>query len=86
MQIEFRTTTDISPTEWESYTAAFNQVFEKKHDIHFFRHKYLLTMDARSYHVFLKEESNIVGGCTVIPYEYYFEEEIIKTCLLLFML
>jgi hypothetical protein len=78
MQIEFRTTSIITASEWEGFIASFNQVFEKKYAIDFFQHKYENTIDANSYHVLLKEESGVVGACTVIPYEYYFEEKVIK--------
>ena len=78
MQIEFRTTSEITASEWEGYTVAFNQVFENECSIGFFKHKYTNTIDTNSYHVLLKEQSGVVGACTVIPYEYYFEEKITK--------
>ncbi len=79
MQVEFRTTSEIATPEWESYVSAFNRVFEKNYSISFFQHKYQNTIDTNSYHVFLKEGDIIVGACTVIPYEYYFEENNTRT-------
>ncbi len=78
MQIVFRTTSQITTDEWKSYTLAFNQVFEKEYTIDFFQHKYSLTIDEDAYHVFLKEETTIVGACTVIPYVYDMEGEMIR--------
>ncbi|MFZ4400707.1 MAG: GNAT family N-acetyltransferase [Bacteroidales bacterium] len=78
MKIEFQTTTEITTTYWESYTSSFNQVFEKEYKSDYFKHKYQYTIDDNSYHVFLTEESSIVGGCTVIPYEYFIDESIVR--------
>ena len=78
MQIEIRRTSEITIPEWEIYIAAFNEVFEKKYLIEYFKQKYQNTIDGYSYHVFLKSDDNVVGACTVIPYEYYFENKIIK--------
>ncbi len=78
MHIAFQTTTQLTATEWESYTAAFNLAFDKEYDVGYFQHKYLHTIDGHSYHAFLKEGDQIVGGCTVIPYEYFFEEKITR--------
>jgi hypothetical protein len=76
MQIEIRLTSEITNLEWESYTTAFNQVFEKTVTINYFKHKYYNTIDTHSYHVFLQSEDGVVGAVTVIPYEYYFDNEI----------
>jgi len=78
MQIEYLTTTNISSYEWESYTIAFNQVFEKEYTLEYFQNKYNQSIDRHSYHTFLKEGNDIVGACTVIPYEYLFENETIR--------
>ena len=78
MQIVFRTTSQITASEWESYTLAFNQVFKKEYTIDFFQNKYLLTVDKDSYHVFLKEDNSIVGACSVIPYIYDIERKTIR--------
>ena len=79
MNIEFRLTSEITTTEWESYTAAFNQVFEKDYKTTYFQHKYQHTIDLNSLHIFLKEGDKVVGACTVIPYEYNYEETITRT-------
>ncbi|MFZ4739789.1 MAG: hypothetical protein ACOYLE_01335 [Bacteroidales bacterium] len=78
MQIEIRRTSEITIPEWEIYITAFNEVFEKKYLIEYFKQKYKNTIEGYSYHAFLKSDDNVVGGCTVIPYEYYFENKIIK--------
>ena len=78
MQIEFKTTSQITATGWESYTAAFNQVFKKETTVDYFHQKYRFTIDGGSYHVFLTVGDQVVGACTVIPYEYCFEEKIMR--------
>ena len=78
MQIVFRTTTQITTDEWESYALAFMQVFEKEYTIDFFQNKYQLTVDKDAYHVFLKEDDSIVGACTVIPFIYDIERKTIR--------
>ncbi|MCX6232318.1 MAG: hypothetical protein NTZ33_12340 [Bacteroidetes bacterium] len=76
MQTEIRLTSEITNLEWECYSTAFNQVFEKDFTINYFKHKYFNTVDSHSYHVFLESEDGIAGAITVIPFEYLFDNEI----------
>ena len=70
---------DKTILEWLRYTSAFNLVFEKNVATNSFQNKYQHTTDSHSYHVFLKKETKVVGAVTVIPYEYFFEENLVRT-------
>jgi len=76
VKTELRLTSEITNIEWESYTNAFNEVFGKKFTKSNFKHKYHNSIDTYSYHVFLKSEDKVVGSVTVIPYEYFFDNEL----------
>jgi hypothetical protein len=78
MKISIKKTNEILRGEWESYTQSYNTVFRKKNTDNDFKHKYLTTIDGVSYHALLTEEERVVGGCTIIPYEYYIGGEIIR--------
>lgn len=79
MEIKVCTTNEWSDKEWLTYQLSFNIVFKKEFDIDFFKHKYLTVIDGYSYHaLLLNEEQNVVGGCSVCPYLYKNDEEIIK--------
>lgn len=78
MQIIFKKTSEWLPEEWETYTQSFEEVFHKAFSADDFRHKYLNTIDGYSYHSLLKEEGSVVGGCSIIPYEYQFSGKIIR--------
>lgn len=70
MDIVVKTSRELSLSEWESYLVGFNEVFNKAETIENFKHKYLNTIDNHSYHALLINNNEIVGGCTVIPYQY----------------
>jgi len=70
MEIVLKTSSELSQPDWESYVLGFNEVFNKTETIENFQHKYLNTIDNHSYHALLTNNNNIVGGCTVIPYQY----------------
>lgn len=70
MEIVVKTSSELSQSDWESYVFGFNEVFNKTETIENFKHKYLNTIDSHSYHAFLTNNNEIVGGCSVIPYQY----------------
>lgn len=70
MEIVVKTSSELSQPDWESYVFGFNEVFNKTKTIENFKHKYLNTIDDHSYHALLTNNNEIVGGCTVIPYQY----------------
>jgi len=78
MQIFFKTTSEISEQEWISYTSSFNTVFNKHATSNDFKHKYLKTIDNNSYHSLLIVNDEIVGGFSIIPYEYFINKEKVK--------
>lgn len=77
MQIELKKTKDWHSFEWSSYVQNFNKVFDKNFSIPFFMNKYLNTIDGFSYHALLKTDQEIVGACTVIPYNYSIKNQIV---------
>ena len=78
MEIKVKTSLELSQEEWESYVVGFNQVFSKSHSVDMFLHKYLNTIDSFSYHSLLYNEGNIVGGCTVIPFNYVIKGQLVR--------
>lgn len=79
-KIVIKTSKEISDSEWESYKDSFNAVFNKNAKIDDFRQKYLFTIDEQSYHVFLEAtDEEVVGSCTVIPYNYLVFGTMMKT-------
>jgi 6-pyruvoyl-tetrahydropterin synthase len=70
MKIVVKTSRELTLSDWESYVVGFNEVFNKAETIERFKHKYLNTIDNHSYHALLTNDNEIVGGCTVIPYQY----------------
>ena len=78
MNIEIKRTTELNSNEWEIYTSSFNQVFNKIFTIDDFKQKYLTTIDGLSYHSLLMQDELIVGGCTVIPFEYFIKNTIVR--------
>ena len=78
MEIEIKKTTEWVLEEWKTYTQSFNQVFHKTFNIDDFKHKYYNTIDGISYHSLLKVEENVIGSCTIIPYEYYVNNDIVR--------
>jgi len=74
MEIVVKTSRELSQSDWVSYVFGFNEVFNKTETIENFQHKYLNTIDNHSYHVLLTSNNEIVGGCTVIPYQYSIDE------------
>lgn len=83
MHIEVKTSVELSFDDWRTYTLSFNQVFQKSFSVRDFEHKYLNTVDKHSYHVLLKNDSDfVVGGFTVIPYEYYLGNDLIRVGLI----
>jgi hypothetical protein len=78
MEIEIKTSKELSISEWQSYTKSFNEVFKVFFTIDEFKHKYLNTIDGLSYHAILKSEGIVIGGVTVIPFEYIICDQIIR--------
>lgn len=70
MEILVKTSEELSQQDWETYITGFNEVFNKAETIKSFQHKYLNTIDSHSYHSLLINNDEIVGACTVIPYQY----------------
>lgn len=77
MQIELKKSTECTINEWESYTRSFNQVFHKTKSVNDFKYKYFNTITGFSYHALLKTGDLVVGGCTIIPFEYLFNDSTI---------
>ena len=79
MEIKVCETSIWSDDEWKSYLTSFNIVFGKSFTADYFKHKYLSSCDKSSYHaLLLNDVKEVVGGCTVIPYQYYKSTQIIK--------
>lgn len=78
MEIQFKTTSEITKLEWGSYVDSFNEVFDKDFSLHHFEQKYKKTIDSESYHVFLLYQNKVVGACTNIPFEYLYQNKPIK--------
>lgn len=78
MEILIKSSRNLKEQEWISYIDSFNQVFQKNFQKEYFEQKYLNTIDLHSYHSILKEEERIVGSCSVIPFNYLFENRQIK--------
>lgn len=72
MEIVVKTSRELTEIEWATYTSSFDEVFHKGFPEAHFYQKYMLTIDGRSYHALLLENDTVVGGCTVIPYNYHF--------------
>ena len=79
MELKITRSIDLTKKQWHSYTRSFNTVFSKNFAIEYFIHKYLKNIDGTSYHTLLFENNEVVGGCTVIPNNYLFGSEKIKT-------
>lgn len=73
MEIKVCDTACWSSSEWSSYVSAFNQVFEKSFSVDYFERKYLSTIHKKAYHALLMNEDTVVGGCSVMPYEYEYK-------------
>jgi len=82
VEIKFKTTSEVTKAEWESYVDSFNEIFDKDFTLHHFEQKYKKTIESESYHVFLMHQSKIVGACTNIPFEYLYQNDPIKTGLM----
>ncbi len=67
---------DVGEDLWSSYINNFNLIFEKEYSFDLFKQKYFYTIYEYSYHSFLvNKDNNVVGACTIIPYEYLIGEE-----------
>lgn len=79
MEIKICTTNMLSTSEWLSYLLNFNALFATNHNISYFKHKYNTVVDGHSYHaLLLNDNHDIVGGCTVMPYNYKKKSEEVK--------
>jgi hypothetical protein len=79
MDIKVCTTDEWSEKEWNSYCKCFNTVFEKDLDLSYFKQKYATGVDDHAYHaLLLNDDFDVVGSCTVIPFLYKRNAEIIK--------
>lgn len=71
MEIKVCKTTEWSETVLSTYTRSFNGVFGKTYPKEYFSHKYLHAGNGYSCHALLMDaETDVVGGCTVIPCRY----------------
>lgn len=75
MDIRIVESSEFTYSDWSSYTCAHNVVYKKNVGPEFFKQKYLTTLAGTSYHALLMNTTDIVGGCTVIPYDYLFGNE-----------
>jgi hypothetical protein len=78
MEINVTRSDQLIAKQWVSYTRSFNFVFNKNNSREYFTHKYLNTIDRTSYHALLLNKDEIIGACTVIPYNYLFGSETTK--------
>ena len=79
MEIKICLTNEWNDKTWDNYCASFNNVFKRKLKVSFFKHKYTTVVDGHSYHAILyNEKLDIVGSCTVIPFVYEKNSELIK--------
>lgn len=79
MEIKVCTTNEWNDKEWYTYQQSFNTVFEKDFNLNYFKHKYNTSLDGHSYHaLLLNNDQNVVGACSVIPFKYNKDLEIIK--------
>jgi hypothetical protein len=77
MRIEICTTNEWSNNIWDSYIFSFNSVFRKDFEYNYFKRKYLKSTCGFSFHALLLSDNNqIVGGCTVIPFNYFGNKEL----------
>ncbi len=75
MNYSFLTTNNLSNLQLEGLRLSFNNVFEKEYLIEYFSNKYTNTIKTYSYHSLMEANNAIVGGCTFIPYEYFYNEK-----------
>ena len=78
MEVLIKSSENISQIEWLDYVYAFNEVFKKDFKADYFKQKYFQTIDNKSYHALLKAGEMVVGGCSVIPYDYKIDHSIVK--------
>ena len=79
MEIKICLTNEWNDKTWDNYCTSFNNVFKRKLKVSFFKQKYTTVVDGHSYHAILyNEELDIVGSCTVIPFVYRKNSELIK--------
>lgn len=73
MDIRIVDSLEFTDKDWAGYTAAWNavyKVYNKGTSEEAFRHKYLTTIAGTSYHALMIHADEIVGACTVMPYDY----------------
>jgi len=79
MEIKVCTSFEFSELDWKTYQESFNAAFDKDYQLSYFTQKYATAIDGHAYHaLLLNNEGNVVGGCSVIPFQYKKGEEIIK--------
>ncbi len=79
MEIKVCTSVAFSELDWKTYQESFNAAFDKDYPLSYFTQKYTTAIDGHAYHaLLLNNERNVVGGCSVIPFQYKKGEEIIR--------
>lgn len=79
MEIKVCLTSEWDYKTWNNYCSSFNEVFNKDFEVKDFKQKYINNNDSHSYHALLyNDELDIVGCCTVIPFVYSRNSELIK--------
>ena len=76
MRLRVCSTNEWSTKMWDSYINNFNSVFGKDFKLDFFQRKYLKSSSGFSFHaLLLSDNEEIVGGCTVIPLNYFCKKD-----------
>ncbi len=76
MKILTMTTHDLTSNYWDTYVTNINSVFGNDYSVDHYNKKYNYTVKGLSYHsLLISEKGEIVGGCTVIPYEYWIDSK-----------
>lgn len=79
MEIKVCLTSEWNDKTWDNYCTGFNNVFKKQLKVSYFKQKYMTVVDGHSYHAILyNEDLDIVGSCTVVPFIYEKNTELIK--------
>ena len=79
MEIKICLTSEWNDKTWDNYCTGFNNVFKKQLKVSYFKQKYMTVVDGHSYHAILyNEDLDIVGSCTVVPFIYEKNTELIK--------
>jgi len=77
-----KTTNELSEKDFSELSGLFNNLFSRKTDPSFFKHKYCSPYAGFSYHGLMYNDSgNIAGALTFIPFAYqFFDKQIVAGC------